>query len=496
MLFHSFAFLFVFLPVTLAVTALLLASDRGRLAVWWLLAASLFFYGWWRVEHLWIMLGSIAFNYGVGIAVSRRSGKTAKAWLAAGILGDLAVLGWFKYRLFFAQMVASGGDLFAPAAMDPDLPIGISFFTFTQIAFLVDCYRYKLAARHRADEYGLFVTVFPHLLAGPIIHHAQVVPQFSRLTARFRSKTYVARFLAPGLALLAIGLAKKVILADQYAIYADSTFAAASGPLSILEAWGGATAYTLQIYYDFSGYSDMAIGIALMLCLRLPVNFLSPYKAASIIDFWRRWHITLSQFLRDYLYIPLGGNRHGEARRYLNLLITMVLGGFWHGANWTYLLWGAMHGTMLATNHLLHRWVRWRPPVWLAVPVTTALVVFAWVPFRAPGLAEVATFWRAMAGFDGILLPVGYARLVPDALANLLHIRGGEIVNFMGMQQALLTILGFVIVWGMPNSMALLRVAGRRYRSVWLPAGLGVAMAMALVLMLVRGHTTFLYFQF
>jgi alginate O-acetyltransferase complex protein AlgI len=284
------------------------------------------------------------------------------------------------------------------------LPIGISFFTFTQIAFLADAWR-KGVREYKFVHYGVFVSYFPHLIAGPVLHHAQMMPQFGRdETYRWNSANVVA-----GLAIFALGLAKKIVLADGVSPYADAVFNAADqGTLpGVQEAWIGALAYTLQLYFDFSGYSDMAIGLSLMFNVRLPFNFDSPYRALNISDFWRRWHISLSTFLRDYLYVPLGGNRHGSARRYLNLALTMLLGGLWHGASWSFVLWGGLHGLYLMLNHgfraavpaaLLARLDASRLFGLFAWASTLLAVVFAWVFFRAQTLSGAGVLLRAMGG--------------------------------------------------------------------------------------------------
>jgi len=312
------------------------------------------------------------------------------------------------------------------------LPLGISFFTFTQIAYLVDAHR-GLAHEYSFLHYALFVTFFPHLIAGPILHHKEMMPQFARSDI-YRLK---AEHLAVGLTIFALGLFKKVVLADGVAVYATPVFAAAQAgtTLTFFEAWGGALAYTLQLYFDFSGYSDMAIGLARMFGIRFPLNFNSPYKATSIIDFWRRWHITLSRFLRDYLYIPLGGSRKGEARRLTNLMITMLLGGLWHGAGWTFVLWGGLHGFYLVVNHA---WRQWRTSrghtqstrvgrffAWL---LTMLAVVVAWVPFRAENMAATQNMLFAMFGYQGFSLPISYQ----GYLNHLLNL--GDHLNTLGWQ--------------------------------------------------------------
>lgn len=353
MLFNSYTFLFLFLPVTLLVF-FRLGKYSHPLAGLWLFVASLFFYAWWNPAYVGLLLASIAFNYAVGRALVKEQSsgraKVKKSVLIFGLVTDLGLLAYFKYANFF---VSSTDALLGQGwQLDPIiLPLGISFFTFTQIAFLVDAYRGEIKEANFI-HYGLFVTYFPHLIAGPVLHHKEMMPQFARAT------TYRLHWenFALGFTLFSIGLFKKVVLADGIAPFANALYSAASHGtvLTFLEAWAGALAYTFQLYFDFSGYTDMALGISCLFGVRLPVNFNSPYKAVNIIDFWRRWHMTLSRFLRDYLYFPLGGNRKGPVRRYMNLIATMLLGGLWHGAGWTFVLWGGLHGLYLVINHAWH----------------------------------------------------------------------------------------------------------------------------------------------
>ena len=398
MLFNSASFIFLYLPIVLIGT-FLLARHRPGWVIGWLALASFAFYAVWDWRFLPLLLTSILGNYLVGLRIlaarERPESRNAKAWLIAGVAGNVVLLGVFKYAGFFA---ASGATLLGQPKPDLGivLPLGISFFTFTQIAFLVDAYRGAVQSR-RADSYALFVSYFPHLIAGPILHHAEMIPQFERKEAfRFHWDN-----IAVGLTIFAIGLFKKVVLADGMAPLANPVFAAAAAGsgVSAEAAWLAALAYTLQLYFDFSGYSDMAIGASRLIGIQLPLNFNSPYKATSAIDFWRRWHMTLSRFLRDYLYFPLGGNRRGPARRYVNLMLVMLLGGFWHGAGWTFILWGGLHGLYLVVNHL------WRstmgagriPPI-VAQALTFLAVVFAWVMFRATDLDSALLLWAAMLG--------------------------------------------------------------------------------------------------
>ena len=513
MLFNSFTFLFGFLPAAVIVYWCLLAFRRTA-AIAFLALASLVFYSWWDVRYLPLFCGSILFNYGMGHLIARaRVGQPGKArgLLAFAIAADLAVLGYFKYIGLFADAFASltGISAAIPAVV---LPLGISFFTFTQITYIVDSLKGKVQERGFWN-YVLFVSYFPHQVAGPILHHAEMMSQFR--TVRFDPR--LTQYLVVGISIFALGLFKKVVLADSFAPYADAVFAAAESaqPIGLLEAWGGALGYYFQLYFDFSGYSDMAIGLSLLFGVRLPLNFDSPYKATSIIDFWRRWHITLSRFLRDYLYVPLGGNRKGGARRYLNLLITMLLGGLWHGAGYTFILWGGLHGAYLMVNHawraaatryrlveVIDRSRGWPLFAWL---ITTLAVVVAWVFFRAQSLGGAGQLLAAM--FDGsrIILPQRLAMLGEGfAYAPVWLARVGDQGTL-----AMMLLLGFAIVLALPNTISLFRTfsptvggdpepAGRLSFS-WRPS-LGWAACLGLLLAFavsrISDGARFLYFNF
>src|SRR5712692_10484129 len=444
MLFNSYVFIFVFLPLSLLVYVALARFDR-RWATASLAAASLFFYGWWNPTYLWLLCLSIVFNYGAGLALARSDGVRRSRLLFLGIAGDLLVLFYFKYFNFVLGTLAGLLALPAPGS-EIVLPIGISFFTFTQIAFLVDTARGEVGA-YAFLRYALFVTFFPHLLAGPLYHHKEIMPQFADERAAARR----AENLSVGLTIFIIGLFKKVVLADGVAFYAAPVFAAAAGGGSpdLIESWGGALAYGFQLYYDFSGYSDMAIGAARCFGIVLPLNFDSPYKAVNITEFWRRWHMTLSRFLRDYLYIPLGGNRHGSARRYRNLFLTMLLGGLWHGAAWTFVAWGALHGLYLMINHgwrALRRRLGWPPGRFgplghvVAVALTFAATLVAWIPFRASSFDAALRILAGMTGAnDGGAAPGGIGRLFDIAYGAALY--GGIDETWALAALALLTFL-------------------------------------------------------
>jgi D-alanyl-lipoteichoic acid acyltransferase DltB (MBOAT superfamily) len=407
MLFNSYEFIFLFLPITLLGFHLIGKLGYHRITIAWLIGASLFFYGWWNPAYLGLILFSILFNYSIGVALSGTfSNKLSKKTiLTIGVSVNLLVLGYYKYTNFFVDSLntISSINLISHEII---LPLAISFFTFQQIAYLVDTYRGEVKECNFL-HYCLFVTFFPQLIAGPIVHHKEMMPQFAKnVVYKIRSK-----HLAVGLTIFTLGLFKKVVLADGIAIYSTPVFDAAEAGvmLTFFEAWGGVLAYTFQLYFDFSGYSDMAIGIARMFGIRLPLNFNSPYKATSIIDFWRRWHITLSRFLRDYLYIPLGGSKKGKVRRYTNLMITMTIGGLWHGAGWTFVLWGALHGFYLAINHgwraLFKSNKKTKIGLFFAWLITFLAVVVSWVPFRAETIDGTKNILNGIMGVNGFVIP-------------------------------------------------------------------------------------------
>lgn len=416
MLFNSFEFIFLFLPVTLLVFFWLGRKTnhiKQQVPILWLVLASLFFYGWWKPLNLPLIISSIIVNYGLGYLLGNVLEKAIakKTVIILGMIFNLGLISYFKYSNFFIeninQLIGTNFEL-SPVV----LPLAISFFTFQQIAYLVDAYKGE-TKEYDLRKYMLFVCFFPQLIAGPIVHHKEVLPQFDQASIyRFSKRT-----LAIGLTVFVAGLFKKVIFADRIAEYSNLAFAAAAQGINLTfsESWVGALGYSLQLYFDFSGYSDMAIGAAYMFGIKLPLNFNSPYKAISIVDFWRRWHITLSHFLRDYLYIPLGGSRKGDLRRYSNLVITMLLGGLWHGAGWTFVFWGGLHGIYLVINHL-YRSLRkslghnlrndgWllRGLGWLA---TFIAVVISWVFFKANSFETAISMLGSMFGLNGIQLPV------------------------------------------------------------------------------------------
>jgi D-alanyl-lipoteichoic acid acyltransferase DltB (MBOAT superfamily) len=459
MLFNSQAFILLFLPPVLAGYYALARRRAARQA--WVILASLIFYAWWDVRFVPLLAGLTVANW----LIAQLYGRTR--WVGVpvgGIVLNLAVLALFKYADFFrGTFFGLLGQAWRP--WDLILPLGISFFVFQKISYLADL---KRGDRHIYPflDFCMFVTFFPQLIAGPLVRHNEIIGQFDRDPRRPAMWENLGR----GLALFVIGVAKKVALADSLARIADPLFLkAAAAPLSAAEAWAATGAYSLQIYFDFSGYSDMAIGLALMFGLALPFNFDAPYRSVSVRDFWRRWHMTLSRFLRDYLYIPLGGNRRGPVRQAANVVLTMLLGGLWHGANWTFVAWGGLHGGALAVNHVWEkRGFRLpRPAAWL---LTLLFVTAGWVLFRSPDFATAGRVLTSLTGLDGL----GHTRLD----------RQDRIVLVAGAAVALL---------GPTSQVAALE---RLRPNPWVAVPAGVALAWLLLLVGGRLQAAFIYFQF
>lgn len=492
MLFNSYEFLFGFMPLVMGGFFALVAFGMRRLACSWLTLASVFFYGYWAPQYMVLLVGSIAFNFLLSQPISWCAEKGnmagARRLMIFAVAVNLLTLAYFKYANFFIDTVntLSGSPL---PALDVVLPIGISFFTFTQIAFLVDCYEGKV---NEPDflYYLLFVTYFPHLIAGPVLHHAEMMPQFSsRDTYRWQTRN-----ISIGLIFFSIGLFKKVVLADGIQPYVGPVFDHGTPP-DLITAWGAALAYTLQLYFDFSGYSDMAIGLSKLFNVDLPINFNSPYRSKNISEFWRRWHMTLSRFLRDYLYVRMGGNRHGQFRRYANLMATMLLGGLWHGAGWTFVVWGGLHGLFLVINHGWQKLFPAKPgePAslhgrLLAQIVTFGAVVVAWVFFRAHTFDDAVRVIAGMAGANGWTPGDGSA---------------------IDTRQWFWIAFSMSIVWFLPNSQEIVRrwvapgatavkvALADRFHVRWL--GVGASLSLVLLLAVIngsRGVSEFIYFNF
>lgn len=400
MLFNSYIFIFAFLPISFFVYFYLLKKRLIIGAKGFLVFSSLFFYSWWNVAYLPLILISMLFNYIIGNILNNKDKKTKitkKSILIIGIIFNLSLLGYFKYADFFIENLNITLGL-SINQLNLLLPLAISFFTFQQIAYLVDSYRNE-TKEYDFLNYALFVTFFPQLIAGPIVHHKEMMPQFSsrwNLAKRYKN-------IWIGLFIFSMGLFKKVVIADTFAVWATKGFDVAQ-TLNLIEAWVTSLSYTFQLYFDFSGYTDMAIGVALLFNIKLPINFNSPYKALDIQDFWRRWHMTLSRFLRDYIYIPLGGNRNGSIQTYTNLMLTFVIGGFWHGAGWTFIFWGFLHGAALAI-HRVWQVLGFKLPYILSWFITFNFVNIAWVFFRAKEWDDAIKVLKGMFGMSGIVFP-------------------------------------------------------------------------------------------
>ena len=405
MLFNSFVFIFAFLPVTLIAFFLTARFFGAGAAVRFLILASMFFYAWWSPIYLLLLVSEVCINFLLGRWILRhRTEPKGNAILVGAIAFNLLILGYFKYALFFLGIVNDlVGTQWSIVALI--LPLGISFHTFQQIAYLIQV-KTGRAPRYQFHDYALFVTFFPQLIAGPIVHHNEIIPQIeSAGFTRWNSGNFLL-----GLSIFAIGLFKKTVIADTLAQVATPAFTAVAHSQGLVpgQAWLGALGYSLQLYFDFSAYSDMAIGLARMFNIVMPANFDSPYKAVNIADFWRRWHMTLSRFLRDYLYFPLGGNRNGPSRAMVNVMATMLLGGLWHGAGWTFVVWGGLHGIYICGHRLVRAsglYEKLVPYYWprriLAQAITLFLIVIAWVFFRAADFQAAALMLKSMFGMAG-----------------------------------------------------------------------------------------------
>jgi len=489
MLFNSYQFIFLFLPVTLAVYFLL---NKYRLTVAsnaWLLLTSLVFYSWWNIKYLPLILVSILFNYTVGyLLVEHDSVKkqvvSKKNIFLFGLTGNLAFLGYFKYMDFFIGNLNSVFNADLPL-MQIILPLGISFFTITQIAFLVDCYE-GLVEDRKLLSYSLFVTFFPHLLAGPILHHKEMMPQFEAV----RNKVLNYRNLSLGLFLFFIGLFKKVVIADQLALTVKTGFDTAV-ELNLVEAWLTSLSYSLQLYFDFSGYSDMAVGVGLLFNIALPINFNSPYKATNIIDFWKRWHISLTNFITTYLYAPImrSFSKITFGKSMLATFLAMFVAGMWHGAGWTFVIWGALHGAALVVNHVWKRRKLKLPPLlgWL---ITFNFVNAGFVFFRAKSVEDALKVLKGMVGMNGVL-PGTIAEVT---MAELVHSKFWKLLlaNLQATNVTLGTMLAILLfTLTVKNSIQLKQQFKPSWKSL-----VFLALISVYTLSNLNRVSEFLYFQF
>ncbi len=509
MVFSSWQFIFLFLPAAL-LGFLLTPTQPAWMRKTWLLAVSIFFYGCWKVEYVPLLLLSIGCNYAFAEILTRQK-TSSPILLGVAVALNLSLLAYYKYTNFVVGFVL-GITHHDPVRFDILLPLAISFFTFTQIGYLVDVHRDR-ALHYRFLDYSLFVAFFPHLIAGPIVRHWEIIPQYSDRKLRPDRSDFCV-----GLALFLIGLSKKVLLADFVAGYVSDVYGGAEKGLATLtwfDAWLGTLAFALQIYFDFSGYSDMAIGLARLFGIRFPINFDSPYQASSITEFWKRWHVTLTRFLREYVYFPLGGNRCGPGRHMLNVMVTMLLSGLWHGAGLTFLVWGGLHGCFLI---IAHRWSvftdsrGWRleHPVWrlASVTLTFGAVLSSWVFFKASSLTVAMRVLSTMAGGHGLTMSATYFQSFTQVADRL----GVQFVpkSFEADYPSLLIVIGgmLLIAFVLPNSQQLLGACApaleKSGRPGWWQWTLGLRTGCwlgALFFLVVRTFYTgspspFLYFNF
>ncbi len=492
MLFNSQIFLFGFLPVTWVVYFLLNKRRLPLASNAWILFASLFFYGWWDLKYVPLILGSILFNYTVGglmLAHDEQKKKivSKQAILAIGLAVNLLFLGWFKYTDFVISNInlVSGTNI---PLLKIILPLGISFFTITQIAFLVDVYE-GLVEERKLLNYALFVTFFPHLLAGPILHHKEMMPQFDHL----RNKVINYKNLYLGICLFFIGLFKKVILADTFAIWSTTGFDQAPS-LNFFEAWFTSLSYTFQLYFDFSGYSDMAVGIGWMFNINLPINFNSPYKATSIIDFWRRWHMTLSNFITTYLYTPIvrSFSRITFGKSMFAIFLAMFISGVWHGAGWTFMIWGTLHGAALVINHWWRK-LKIKMPAPIAWIITFGFVNMAFVFFRAKDLAAAWKVFEGMLGMNGVMLHSSMGRSEIFGKLSALGVTYGKwLANIGGNDKTYISILlAIIVVAFAKNSMEIVQSVKPSWKSLVV-----LVIISCWTIMQLGKVSEFLYFQF
>lgn len=465
MIFSSPIFVFGFLPAFLAIYYIVPA--RWRSAV--ILLGSYAFYGWWRLDYLALIFGMSLISFWAAAAAHKATTERAKRWaVRLGVGFDLAVLGYFKYTMFFLTGLSDlsaalgGADITVPSII---LPIGISFHTFQSISYIIDVSRKDAPPARSLIDFLAFGSLFPQLIAGPVL-------RYKDLAAQFAFRIHSADLVLRGIGRFAQGLAMKLLIADNVAPLADRVFAAESPTL--VEAWLGAGAYSIQLFFDFAGYSAMAIGLGLMIGFRFVENFNAPYRSQSITEFWRRWHISLSHWLRDYLYLPLGGNRKGQVRTYVNLMLTMVLGGLWHGANWTFIVWGAWHGAWLALERALG--AKTKGSIWpaaLAWPMTLLIVMLGWVVFRAETLGQAFGVYAGMVGVNGLPMSIDMAWQTQPT------------------EYAALAIGALLSVWGKDLAKAIETTP--QYAQRMTEASL---LGFACLALVAQTHSPFLYFQF
>lgn len=470
MLFNSFEFIFLFLPITILVYFLFNKLKLIEIAKGWLVFASLFFYGFWAPKYIVLIVFSMIFNYTIGKTLNSEDNIklkiSRKAVATFGVIVNVGLLCYFKYTDFFIsnlnRFLHTDFNL-----LHIVLPLAISFFTFQQIAYVIDSYQYK-TKEYDFLNYCLFVTFFPQLIAGPIVHHSEMMPQFARL----RTKIFSNKNFAAGLFMFSIGLFKKVMIADNFGLFVNECFKSPEA-ISLFESWLAAFGYSFQLYFDFSGYTDMAIGIAMMMNIKLPQNFNSPFKSLGEQEFWRRWHMTLSRFLRDYVYFPLGGSRCSEIKTYRNLFLTFLIGGIWHGAGWTYTLWGVLHGLGLIVQRIYAK-LKLKDFAVINWGLTFLFVVLCFVVFRASNITNALSMFKAMLHISNkAISPFSMAVIQEDAIAIIL------------------SILGFILIWLPYNSNQLLERFKTSKRTLYF-----ASICFIIAVLSLNKISEFLYFQF
>jgi len=486
MLFNSYIFIFLFLPLALTGWFLLNRFEKYKIAQWFLIAMSLWFYAFFNVSHLAVILGSCMFNYGLSFALEKI--HKPKAFLWTGVIGNLALLGYFKYYDFFLENINAlfRTDFNLRHVL---LPLGISFFTFQQLAFIID--RCKGKAPHYAlVDYLSYITFFPKLSMGPIAFHGEMIPQFQdKSKRRFNGESF-----ADGLIYFTIGLGKKVLLADTLAKAVNFGFDSISG-LDSISALLVAVAYTLELYFDFSGYCDMAIGIGKMFHIEIPDNFISPYHSASVKEFWRRWHITLGRFFTTYVYIPLGGNRGGKWKTFRNTMIVFLLSGLWHGANWTFVFWGFLHGLGVSFTNFFGRKEHGKWKHKLYQMITFIYVCFAFVFFRSDSMAHGIEFFKRIFSFThfGSLYVVAEKMVVPELymVTKLLSMKAPQYL-------ATVNLITFLTVLGISLFIITRKNTGTIVKNCNYSLGFALKMSVIFVwsVLSLSGVSTFLYFNF
>ena len=496
MLFNSYIFIFAFLPVMLGGFYALKYLGYFRTSKIFLVAGSLFFYGYWKLSYLPILLLSMVVNYFLAcqINISSKGGGIRKRWLIVGIVFNLLLLGGFKYTDFiFSNLNLLGASLPLPHIL---LPLALSFVTFQQIAFLVDTYKSDEIKKIDWLDYSLFITFFPQLIAGPIVHHKEMMPQFASLLSKGGELVDWERF-ARGLFIFSIGLFKKVVIADQFGIWADNgfTYVQNGGILNFFESWATSLSYTFQLYFDFSGYCDMAIGIALFFGIVLPINFNSPYKALNIKEFWKRWHMTLGRFLTEYLYIPLGGNKRGFPRELINIFIVFTLSGLWHGAGWGFIIWGLLHaGAMMI--HRIYAYILknifgleeiqnklYQVLCWI---LTFNFINLSWIFFRSESVSGAINLIKGMMGEGGVVLPKFFQHFFKYGnFGNMFSITNISKFDFIFFLFTILVILFF------QNSYHLKNMIKPTYRVLFFTLCISVY-----AMLCINNYSQFLYFNF